>query len=66
MCNTYATPVTRATVDEFYPGFSAFCAPPRSTSIAVRQNTAFRYILFCGIPIALLGNSARFFNQIHQ
>ena len=28
ICNTYATPVTRATVDEFYPGFSAFGVPP--------------------------------------
>jgi hypothetical protein len=48
MCNTYATPVTRATVDEFCPGFSAFCALPPSTSIALRQNTAFRYVLFRG------------------
>jgi hypothetical protein len=53
MCNTYATPVTRATVDEFCPGFSAFRVRPRSMSIAVRQNTAFHYILFCGILVAL-------------
>ena len=52
MCNTYGTPVTRTTVDEFSPGFSAFGFPPRSMYIAVRLNTAFLYILFCGIRVA--------------
>ena len=60
MCNTYATPATRATVDEFRPGFSAFGVPPTSMHIPVCQKTAFRYILFCGIPITLLGNSPYF------
>ena len=49
MCNTYGTPVTRTTVDEFCPGFSAFDVPPRSVQIAACQNTAFLYVLFCGI-----------------
>jgi hypothetical protein len=61
MWNTYATPVTRATVDEFYAGFSAFCASPRSTTIAVRQNTAFLYVLFRGIPIAMSRKFLHFF-----
>ena len=60
MCNTYATPVARATVDEFRPGFSAFDVPPPSMYIPVCQNAAFRYILFCGIPIPLPGNSPCF------
>ncbi|MGA2257131.1 MAG: hypothetical protein ABSG53_20960 [Thermoguttaceae bacterium] len=49
--DTYGTPVTRTTVDEFCPGFSAFGVPLRSMHIAVRPNTAFRYVLFCGILI---------------
>ena len=64
MCNTYATPVTRATVHEFRPGFSAFGVPPPSMYIPVCQNTAFRYILFCGIPIALPRNSSRFVHPL--
>jgi hypothetical protein len=63
MWNTYATPMTRATVDESCPGFSAFCAPPRSTSIAVHQNTAFLYVLFRGIPSAMSRKSVYFFRQ---
>jgi hypothetical protein len=61
MCNTYGTPVTRTTVDEFRPGFFAFCVPPPSMYIPVYQNAAFLYILLCGIPIALPGNSSHFF-----
>ena len=64
MCNTYATPVTRATVDEFRPGFSAFGVPPPSMYIPACQNPAFPYILFCGIPIALPGNSPRFLHPL--
>jgi hypothetical protein len=42
MCNTYATPVTRATVDEFCPGFFwAFDVSLRAMHIAVYPNTAF-------------------------
>jgi hypothetical protein len=44
--------VARATADEFCPGFSAFGVPPRPIYIAVRPNTAFLYILFCGIVAA--------------
>ena len=54
--DTYGTPVTRTTVDEFCPGFSAFGVRPRSTYIAVCQNTAFLYILFCGILVQLPRN----------
>jgi hypothetical protein len=31
-CNTYATPVTRAIVDEFCPGFSA-CGDPTAFDV---------------------------------
>jgi hypothetical protein len=41
ICNTYATRVTRATVDEFCPGFSAFGFPFCSMHIAFIPNTAF-------------------------
>jgi hypothetical protein len=62
MCNTYATRVARTTVDEFCPGFSAFGIPFRSIYIAVRPNTAFLYILFCGILVAMSINSCIFFH----
>jgi hypothetical protein len=56
--------VARTTVHEFRPGFSAFGVPPPWMHIPVCQNPAFRYVLFCGIPIALPRNSSRFFHPL--